>query len=99
MSDYKVVLPNGKALKLSGDTPPTDADIDFQFKRLYPEDFKAEQYKQVKNEVITDNINKLEEVPPREIKAELKSTVDKGAMAYLFLEGLTLKRKLYIKIE
>jgi len=89
MNNYKVDLPNGKSLNLNGATPPTDADIDFEFKRLYPEDFAAEEYKQIKNEVAAKNITDISEAQPREIKAELKSTVDAGAMAYLFLEGLT----------
>ena len=89
-NDYEVILPNGKPLKLNSDNPPTDADIDFEFKRLYPEDFAAEEYKQVKNEVAAKNITDISEVQSKEVKAELKSTVDEGAMAYLFLEGLTL---------
>jgi len=90
MNDYKVVLPNGKSLNMNGAAPPTDADIDFEFKRLYPEDFAVENYKQVKNEVAAKNITDISEAQPKEVKAELKSTVDEGAMAYLFLEGLTL---------
>ena len=89
MSDYKIELPNGKFLNLNGDTPPTDADIDFQFKRLYPEDFEAEQYKQVKHEAIAENITEISKVKPKEVTAELKPDFDEGAMSYLFLEGLT----------
>ena len=89
MSDYKIELPNGKSLNLNGDTPPTDADIDFQFKRLYPEDFEAEQYKQVKHEAIAENITEISKVKPKEVTAELKPDFDEGAMSYLFLEGLT----------
>ena len=52
MNDYKIELPNGKSLNMNGSTPPTDADIDFQFKRLYPEDFEASSVTKSEKDVI-----------------------------------------------
>lgn len=78
-NEITVTYPNGRTQKFAGDTQPSEQDVMELFQKMHPKEFDLYSQQQLgKGDVDASGI-----------KADVRPDVDEGALAYLFLEGLS----------
>jgi hypothetical protein len=85
----KITLPNGKAVKVTGETIPTEQELNEIFRQTFPADYENYMQEQAAVNVKSDSIRSTTSSQPEGLKAEIKPDIDEGALSLLFLEGLT----------